>query len=169
MSTTGQLDEITIKPLQALVVAPGVVALSLLFVGLNAVAGSAEFYIGFLFALYWLGIRHADPKAFPGAVAGAVFGLVVALALQLATRQWGMVGGAVLFLSMLTTILFFQFQGAFKFFINDATTLILIAATIPHIQNHADFKGLFISLALGIVYFRGLAWGVAKFGRTRAA
>jgi hypothetical protein len=151
-------ETVAVKPLQALIIVPIVLGLVVLYIVLNGVFGSAEYFVGYLFALYWAAIQHADLKALPASVSGAVLGLVLSLTLHMLTGRLGMLNGSLWFAALVVPVLFFQMVGMFKFCINNATMLFLTAGTISHVQASADFKNMFISLGLGVVYVGGLAW-----------
>lgn len=151
-----------VTPLKALIMLPILLVLIATFGALSAAAGSHEVYVGFLFLLYWAGLQHADMKALPSAVVGSAVGLGLAYALHLLTAQFGATNGPLVFLAVILPVLFFQVLGKFAFVINMATMLMLTAGTISHVQAHADFPGMFINLAVAVVYFGGLLFGVNK-------
>lgn len=143
---------------QALIMTPIVLVLLIAFIALNLAVGSAEVYVGFFFALYWTGIQKGSFAELPAAVAGGFFGLILAFLLHLMVATWGVGGGSLAFLALLAPVLFCQLAGYVPLIINNATMLLLTAATISHVQANARFPGMFISLALAVAFFGGLLW-----------
>jgi hypothetical protein len=131
------------------------------YLGLNAALGTQEVWAGFLFLFYWAGIQKVDFSLFPSSVAGAFAGLLLGLALQQLGARFG-TPGLVAFLGLIFVVLFLFLRGQLRVAINDATMLMLTAATIGHVQMHADFQGMFTSLAIAVVFFGALFWGLNR-------
>lgn len=148
--------------LQALIMVPVVLALIIGFIVLSSAFGSTEFYAGFFFVLYWTGIQGGSFEALPATVAGAFFGLGMAYAMHLLVGSLGTANGSLAFLALLLPVLFCQLAGYLPLLVNNATMLLLTAATISHVQASANFPGMFISLALAVVFFGSLLWGVQQ-------
>ena len=132
------------------------------YLGLNAALGTQEVWAGFLFLFYWAGIQKVDFSLFPSSVAGAFAGLLLGLALQQLGARFG-TPGLVAFLGLTFVVLFLFLRGQLRVAINDATMLMLTAATIGHVQMHADFQGMFTSLGVAVVFFGALFWGLNRF------
>lgn len=156
------------KPLQALMMVPVVLAIIVTFIALNAVVGSAEVYAGFFFVLYWLGIQGGAFKDLPAAVAGSFLGLALAFGMHMLVARYGATNGALAFVGLFVPVLFCQLAGYLPLLINNATMLMLTAATISHVQAAAKFPAMFISLGLAVLFFGGLM-ALVEVLKTRAA
>lgn len=150
------------NPVQALIMLPIVVALIVAFIALSSAFGSAEFYAGFFFVLYWTGMQGGSFKELPATVCGSFLGLALAYGMNLLVASLGPTNGALAFLALFLPVLFCQLAGYLPLLVNNATMLLLTAGTISHVQAHAKFPGMFVSLALAVVFFGGLLWGVEK-------
>ena len=151
-----------LSSVQALILIPVVLVVVAIFMAASAAACSAEFFVGFLFLLYWAGLEHADFKALPGAILGSLFGLILTLLLNVLTGRFGEVNGALGFLVLFLPVMFCQFRVLFPTVVNTAMVLQLMAGAISQVQAHADFRGMFINLAVAVVYFGSLGWVVSK-------
>jgi hypothetical protein len=149
------------KPLQALMMLPAVIVVIIAFIALNAAAGSHEFYIGFFFLLYWASVEHSKMSALLPSALGSAFGLTLGLAMSYLTATFGQTGG-LYFMALVLPVIFCLMIGFLPIMINTAAMLMLTVATISHVQMHADFKQMFISLALGVAFFGLVFWGVGK-------
>lgn len=148
------------KPVQALMMLPAVLAVLVGFIGLNAALGTAEYYAGFVFVLYWTAIEKSSFAAFPSAVAGSFVGLASAYAMHEATVRLGAAGSLGPIVALICVLLYCQLTGTFRLAINNATMLMLTVAGISHVQAHGDFGGMFISLGAAVVVFGGLMRGM---------
>jgi hypothetical protein len=127
------------------------------FVALTSALAIADVWVGFLFALYWGGIEHADFRKLPHCAVGAALGLTVAYGLHalpqvMGTAAWGPCIAAIVLL------VYFQIMGWFTVAINMVTMLFLTVATIPMIQAGTQYPKLMISLAFGALYFACVIW-----------
>jgi hypothetical protein len=165
----GAAQAATMSPVRALIVVPIVLALVGAFIALSAALGSVEYYAGFFFLLYWVGLQRADFASLPSSAIGAAFGLGLAFALHYLTATFGPTNGVLAFLLVIVPVIFCQVAGLFPLLVNNAAMLLLTAGTISHVQAHASFRGMFISLALGIGFFGGLVWIAGKLGPRPAA
>ncbi len=155
--------------LQALMLTPAVLALIIGYIALSAALGSAEVYAGFFCVLYWTGIQGGRFEALPAAVCGALLGLAMAYGLHLLTTRLGAAPGALAFLALFVPVLVCQLAGRLPLFVNNATMLLLTAATISHVQAHASFPGMFVSLGAAVVFFGLILWLVQRLQARRAA
>ena len=156
------------KAWQAALLAPVVLVLAGVFIGICVALGSVEFYAGFFFLLYWAGLQHASVEALPSSVFGSFLGVALGLALQQLTTRLGAAVGAGVFVALLIPILYLQIRRQLTLLINNATMMLLTAAGISHVQAHASFRGMFISLALAVVLAGGPAWALSKRKRALA-
>jgi hypothetical protein len=137
------------------------------YLAVNGLAHSAEGYVGFFFAFYWLGLQRADLTLLPATVTGSVVGLALGWSLSLLMAQMGPMGGLV-FIALVMVVLFALIRRHLRFAINDATMLMLTLATISHVQKAADFPRMFVTLAIAVVMFGGAAWIAARLQRRAA-
>ena len=138
------------------------------FIWLNILVGTSEFYVGFFFLFFWSTIQKADFAVLPSTVAGAVFGIALGLLMQQLIARFGPIGGLI-FVGPVLVVVFLLLRGHLRFVINDSAMLMLTVATAAHMQAHADFAGMFISLALAVVFFGGLFWVMNRLAaRTEA-
>jgi hypothetical protein len=137
------------------------------YLALYAALGLHEVYIGFLFLFFWAAIQKFDLAALPSTVVGSFVGLALGLCLQQLSAHYG-AQGALIFGGVALVVLFLLIRQQLKLFINDATMLMLTVATIMHVQAHADFRDLFLSLGLAVVLFGGGFW-LVNLVRSRAA
>lgn len=131
------------------------------YLALNAAVGSKEAYVGFLFLFYWTGLQKADLRALPASAAGAFVGLGFGFLMRHLQLQLG-VAGTLVFLALVLLLVFLFLQQRLRVLVNDATMLTLTVATIAHVQSQASFRGLFLSLAIAVVFFGSLFWGMAR-------
>ena len=136
-----------------LLVVAGVIAV---YIILGTKLGLTELYSGYLFALYWIGLRRGDGADLPSIVLGSFAGLALSFALRQLIGSFGLPLGVLIFLCLLVTTVFFFLRQQLKILFNDATMLFLTMGTISHVQAHADFRNLFESLAMGIIFFCGV-------------
>ena len=118
--------------------------------------GFHELYAGYFFAFYWIGVRGGNIAELPSIVVGAFVGLALSFALRQLIASLGLPSGPLIFLCMLVTSVFFFLRQQLKILFNDATMLFLTLGTMVHVQAHADFRNLFESLAMGVVFFCGV-------------
>ncbi len=156
------------KPLQALLMLPAIVVVIIAFIALNGVAGTSEFYAGFFFLLYWASFEHSKMSALPSSALGCAFGLAMGFGLFWLTHTYGQSGGLI-FMALLLPVIFCLMIGFLPLIINNAAMLTLTVATIPYVQEHADFGKMFLSLGLGVAFFGLLFWGVGKLTAPKAA
>jgi len=156
------------KPLQALIMLPAVMIVVGAFIALNFAAGTQEFYIGFFFLLYWASIEHSKMSAFPQTALGSAFGLLLGYVMFYLNATYGQ-SGALMFLGVIIPVIYCLMIGFLPLLINTPAMLMLTVATISHIQAHANFTHMFMSLGLGVAFFGVLFWGVGKLTAPKAA
>lgn len=154
-------------PGKGLLVLTGVVVLVGSFIALNHVFGIADFWVAFLFLLYWSSIEQMSFAKLPHCITGALVGLLFGYMLQTLPVVMGPIGGLV-FLIAILVLVYCQLMGWFPVAVNMMTMLFLTVVTIPTIQENANFGVLVAALGLGIAYFVGLL-AVSNFLRQRMA
>jgi len=157
-----------LSPLKALGVLVILAVLILGFVALCTTLGIKNFWVGFLFMFYWLGLEDARLDRLLPAVLGALTGLLVSysvgfFSLYLAADQAALAGFC---LSLL--IIYVRLIGRLKVFSNLATMLFLTVGSIPFVHSGITMQEMFTSLLLGILFF-GLIGGTAGLLAQRKA
>jgi len=156
-----------LTPGKGLLVLLGIVVLIGAFIALNHALGIADFWVAFLFLLYWSSVEQMSLAKLPRCIAGAVLGLFLGYLLQTLPVALGLLGG-VIFLVAVLVLIYCQLMGWFPIAVNMMTMLFLTAVTIPSVQESANFINLFAALALGLAYFVGLV-AVSNFLKQRMA
>jgi hypothetical protein len=127
------------------------------FVGLTYFLGVDEIWAGFLFLLYWGLGEGMKPENLPKAAVGASVGLGMASLLFLLPNAFGYLLGMTITLTVILVMVYLLILQRLQIAINMATMIFLTVGSIPHLQRHANFVHAAMSLAIGIVYFGGLA------------
>jgi len=156
------------KPMQALLMLPAVIVVIVGFIALNFAAGTHEFYIGFVFLLYWSSIEHSKMSALAPTALGSAFGLALGLVMSYLSATYGQTGG-LMFMAVVLPVIFCLMIGFLPLIINTAAMLMLTVATISHVQANANFTHMFMSLGIGVAFFGLLFWGVGKLSAPKAA
>lgn len=154
-------------PGKGLLVLAGIVVVVGAFIALNHALGIAEFWVAFLFLLYWSSYEHMSFAALPRCIVGALVGLLYGFMLQTLPVAMGPAGGAV-FLVAILVLIYCQVMGWLPIAVNMMTMLFLTVVTIPTLQGTANFGVLLAALALGVAYFVGLL-AVSNFIKQRKA
>jgi hypothetical protein len=139
------------------------------YLALNMALGLKEFYAGFFFLFFWLGVQKADLSVLPSTIAGAFFGLALALALHELPARMGAAPGMGVFLALVVVTIFLLIRQQLRFVVNDAAMLFLTLGTIVHIQAHADFRALFENLALTVAIAGATVWLLARLRSSAAS
>lgn len=156
-----------LTPGKGLLVLTGIVVLVGSFIALNHALGIAEFWVAFLFLLYWSSIEHMSFAKLPHCITGALVGLLFGYMLQTLPVVMGPIGGVV-FLIAILALIYCQVMGWLPVAVNMMTMLFLTVVTIPTVQTNANFGVLLAALGLGLAYFVGLL-AVANFVKQRMA
>ncbi len=149
---------VPMTPGKGLLVLLGVIVVIGSFIALGSALGLKQFWIAFLFLLYWTGVEHAAFDKLLACVVGAVAGLALAWSLSLLPAWFGEKHGMICFGLLILVTVYCQIMGWLPVVVNLATMLFLTVGTIPPIHEHLDYVETFKTLALGFVYFIGLVW-----------
>lgn len=155
-------------PGKGLLVLAGVVVVIGAFIALNHALGIADFWVAFLFLLYWSSVEHMSFARLPHCVVGALVGLLFGYLLQTLPVALGPEIGGVTFLVAILALIYCQLMGWLPIAVNMMTMLFLTVVTIPVVQGNANFAVLLVALGLGLAYFVGLL-AVANFVKQRKA
>lgn len=135
-------------PGKALVLLGIVVVGVAVYIGLAILLGMDSFYGGFLFILYWMGIKHTDMAEFWPSFVGGMAGLGIAWSLHNFPILFGTAGMIVALAIVLLTI-YAMLMGWVPLVVNTATMLFLTVGTIPALQNDIEFSNLLTSYLYG--------------------
>jgi hypothetical protein len=144
-----------LTPGKGLLVLLGVVVMIGAFIALNHALGIADFWVAFLFLLYWSSVEQMSFAKLPSCIVGALVGLLMGYLLQTLPVVMGPIGGLV-FLVAILVLIYCQLMGWFPIAVNMMTMLFLTVVTIPTVQATANFLTLLAALGLGLAYFVGL-------------
>lgn len=143
------------KPGAALLVLGAVVIMTTVFLALSYALNIHDTWVPFLFLTYWGAIEQMSFKKLPACIVGAFVGLAVSYGLQSLPGMIGTAGFAAV-LGVILLMVYCLLLGWARIAVNPMSLLFLTVATIPGIQQR-PFPPLFEALALGFVFFVGLA------------
>jgi amino acid transporter len=156
------------KPGIGLLILGAVSVATAIFITLNYALNIRSIWAPFLFLTYWGSVEQLNFRKLPACIVGAVVGLAVSYGLQALPAMMGPAGMAVVLL-IIVAMVYFVIMGWLTIAVNPMSLLFLTVATIPVVQEHEAFPKLFAALAVGIVYFSGLAWVAQRFTQPRSA
>jgi hypothetical protein len=154
-------------PVKGLLIVGALVVVIGLFLALGYALGVAQLWAGFVFLLFW-GEQQFKFEKLSACVLGALSGLGVAYAAQLLPPALGPAGLAPI-LGLILVMMYCAVMGWLAVAINTTCWAFLTIGMIPVIQAQVEFPGLFAALALGVIYFAGLAWLAQLFMQRAAA
>jgi hypothetical protein len=155
-------------PVKGLLILGAVVVVMGLFFTLGQVLGVTQLWAAFMFLMFW-GNEKLQFEKLSACVLGALTGLVVAYIAHELPPALGPAAGVALLLGVIAVMVYCAIMGWLTVAINTTCWAYLTVGTIPAIQAQAEFPGLFAALALGVVYFAGLAWFAQLFVQRAAA
>lgn len=124
---------------KAIIMLIPVVAFIALYVGINALLGLKEVWIGFLLLWYWGMEKHASLEELLKTIfPGAVVGVIAAYLLHSLPSLLGTVG-LIISLILVVFIVICTFTGWLKMFVNGATFLYLTVLSIPMVAEKANY------------------------------
>ena len=126
-----------------------------------------DFWVAFLFLLYWGMIEHTVPQKLPKCILGALLGLSLCFAISALPKVMGEAGGMV-FIGVIMVVVYIQLLGWLTVVINPMAMIFLTVGTIPAVQAEFDFANALIALAFGVVYFAGILAGVPLLLKRKA-
>jgi hypothetical protein len=153
---------------RALLMLPIIAGLIAAYMALGSMLGIASLFAGFLFLLYWAGIKHADPKEFAPALLGGLGGLVLAFLLHVLPADFGAIGMAAALLLVVVAV-YVQLRELCPLVINLAFMLHLTLGTVPPVAKEADFIGMGTAVLLAASFFGGLLYLVRRLNQRRPA
>lgn len=136
------------------------------YLGLGTALGIVPLYAGFLFSLYFGGMKGSDPHELPAALIGSLGGLLTAALLHLLPDQMG-TAGLVIALGLILAAIYALVMQWVTILVNNAFMLMLTIGTIPSVQATGDFIGMAFSVLLAAAMM-GLLLLVGGIIATRA-
>lgn len=137
------------------------------YIALAHSLGITEYWVGFLFLLVWTMVEGSKVDRLANVILGAVAGMAIAFS-AIWTAPWlGSSAGLVQLAAVLLAV-FLLIRQAAGLVVNVAMMVFLTVMTIPHIAAGATPAALYLGLAIGVVFFGGLALAGAAVSRARA-
>jgi hypothetical protein len=133
-----------------------VVGLILGFVALCTALKVQNFWVGFLFMFYWMGLEQARMDKYLSSAIGSLLGLLVSFGASVFSAHLGADMGALAAFAVSMVLIYVRIIGRLKFFVNQATVLFLTVGSIPVLHSTVSASEMFISLFLGLVFFGSL-------------
>jgi len=142
---------------KALLVTLGILVAVAALIGLYVLLDVKPLFAGFLFALYWMGVKHCDLKEFLPSVVGALGGLALAAGLHYLPLHYGNPG---LFAALAVVVLaiFMQVRNSLPQLVNLSFMLYLTVGTIPAVAALNDYPGMAYALLVAAAFCGGLIW-----------
>ena len=142
---------------KAALITVAVLVIVAILIGIYTLLNITHLFAGFLFALYWTAIKHADMKEFAPSLIGALGGLALAAALHHLPQMYGTPGLAAALAGVILAI-FVQIRNSAPLLVNASFMLFLTVGTIPAVGALEDYPGLALALVVGAAYCGGLVW-----------
>lgn len=166
MADTSPAPQLSV--LKAALVTVAVLVVVAILIGIYTLLGIKPLFAGFLFALYWTAVKHADFKEFAPSVIGGLGGLALAAALHHLPQMYGTPGLAAALAGIVVAI-FVQIRNSAPLLVNAAFMLYLTVGTIPAVGAMEDFPGMAFALVVGAAYCGGLFWLMGRLsGRAKS-
>ena len=123
---------------------------------LSKAAGIAEFmFVGFVFTVYWLGMKGMKAAEFTPALLGSLCGVLLAAILKLLPAALGRPGLLLAGLALAVS-LFFLIQKRAQILLNSAFTLMLTICTCTAFRTRSDFVAAGEAILVAAAYSGGL-------------
>lgn len=158
-----------ITPMKGLLMLAVVAALIVAFIMLCRLFDVKNFWVGILFLFYWAGIEQSRLGKLLPVSLGAFTGLALCLAVLSLPQLLGPETGGWVLLGILSLVVYLLILGKLTFAINQTTMLFLTVGSIPVVQAGVAISELFMSLALGILFFGFLGGLGALLARRKTA
>lgn len=152
-------------PIKGLIVLAGVVVAVAALIGIATALQLSALYAGFLFALYWTGLCHADMDQFVSSVVGSLGGLALAYALSALPLELGSGLGMALALGLVLLAIYALIMGWVPVLVNYAFMLFLTVGSIPELHGEATLGAMALAVAVAAIYL----WLLVTFGKKLAS
>jgi len=146
-----------IKPLQTVIILVALVPLIGFLLIVGQMIGVAEFlFAGFLFVLYWTGIKGMAQQEFAPALVGSLGGLGLAYLIHVLPAHLGVVGGLLAGAALALSI-YLLIRGQASMLINYAFMLLLTVGTSFAFREGTHYAAAAASIILAGAYTGTLA------------
>ena len=145
-----------LTPAKGLAVLIGVIVAVAALVGIGIALELSALYGGFLFALYWTGLCHADFKQFVPALVGALGGLGLAYGLSALPVALGGTVGMALALALVLLAIYAIIMGWVPVLVNNAFMLFLTVGSIPALHEQTTLGAMAWAVVVAAVYLGAL-------------
>lgn len=159
------------SPMRAILVLVALVPIIGLLLALANMAGVSDFmFAGFLFILYWMGLKGGAPGEYLPALAGSLGGLSLAFLMSLLPSALG-TPGAVLGGIGLALSVYLLIRGQASWIANNAFMIMLTVASSIAFKTQGDYAAAAIAICLSAAYVGGIVFlgtYIATRGKARA-
>jgi len=150
-------------PAQAVALIIALVPIIGLFFAIGSALGVTHFlFVGFVFILYWTGIKGMEPSEFAPALFGCLGGLGLAYLLHSLPVALGMAGMAIALAGVVIAV-YLLIRGQAGLLINNAFMLLLTLGNPIVFERDADFAAAAIAILAAAAYAGALAFLVKRF------
>ena len=150
-------------PAQAVLVILALVPIIGIFYAIGSALGVASFlFFGFIFVLYWAGIKGMNPAEFAPALCGSLGGLGMAFLLHSLPTVLGMAGMAIAVTGVVVAI-YLLIRGQASLIVNNAFMLLLTLGNPIIFERDADFAAAAVAIVTAAAYVGGLAFLMKRF------
>jgi hypothetical protein len=157
-----------VSPMQALIILVAIVPIIAGLIVLSQVAGVGKFlFVGFVFVLYWTGIKAMAPAEFVPSLAGALGGLALAYLIHALPPAFGL-AGVILVAAAILLAIYLLVLGRASVLINNAFMLVLTVATCSAFKTDRDYAAAAIAIIISALYAGGLVFGAKAMSSRRA-
>jgi len=163
----GSSPEARLSPAKAALITGAVIVVVAILIGIYYLLDIKPLFAGFLFALYWAGIKHSDLKEFTPALVGGLGGLALAAGLHHLPQLYGTAGMAAA-LAVVVWAIYTQIRNSLPMLVNPAFMLYLTVGTIPAVGAQEDYPGMAFALVVGAAYCGGLIWLMGRLSGASA-
>lgn len=168
MSASEPSKTVTMPALKGIPILCVVIGLILGFVALCTALKVQNFWVGFLFMFYWMGLEEARMNRFLPSALGALLGLVVSFSATVFSVHLGADLGALAAFGLSMVLIYVRIIGRLSFIVNQSTMLFLTVGSIPLLHAAVSGTEMFISLFLGLTFFGALGGFGALLERHKA-
>ena len=145
-------NAVRLTPKSALLVLIAIITLVTGYMLLGTALGVSDYLaMGFMFALYWGGIKGMEPSEFAPAVLGSLSGIGLAYAVHVVPNAMGTLG-LVAVLTTIIAIVYASLLHILPMIINNALMLYLTIGTASFFNQHEGFLKSVVAVILIAAY-----------------
>lgn len=151
------------RPMQAAAILIALVPIIGLFMIIGSALGVAQYlFVGFVFILYWTGIKGMQPGEFAPALLGCLGGLGLAYLLHALPAMMGM-AGMIIAATGVAIAVYLLILGRAGLLFNNAFMLLLTLGNPIVFDRDSDFATAAIAIVAAAIYAGGLAFLITRF------